>query len=840
MGENTEIKKEYDFFISFADDAKGWVHGVLVEKLVRAGKKIVLDNEITGNTWLDDIQHNIQTSDKVLVVVTPQYCTSQRNHLLQLMAFTKGVENREWPVIPILLKSVELELFLRFINGVNLTQYQSEDQLDILLDIPPLSLTEEEELRFPPYPGMVAFKEEDASQFFGREDEIDRSIRKLNYEHALVLIGASGCGKSSLARAGIIPKLKSTQGFLVKIFRPIDKELDIWLEELTNELKGDTNTIKSFLFLEEPKAEDFLLFIDQFEELFIQNKARGSEYILSEKAKKLLNVLDQLKIKIPDFNLLITLRADYFPQLALCQTYIDFDQYLQRVNALDREGLIAAISKPALKKRVFIDERLVERLVNDAGDDPGILPFVQETMRDLWRKRTERYIDLETYESLGEGTNSGLKASIAAKADAAYKQLTEKDQEYYLEKGKIAKRIFIRLIQFGDGKPDTRRQQSVAALRSDQDIVGVFDEVLWHLSSEEYRLLTINRRENDEDSKIDIVHEALIKAWPLLQEWIFSLKELEQSYRYLSYQSERWKKDFESKTGLLDTLQLKMLKPKWELVKQYGVSQQVNDFWSESIRHNHYLFYKQNFKYLLLVFIILLLSYSSWYLYKIYVKQAVIRELEQAKIESGDLLVKLDVETGEQVKKIRMNSFFMDKYEVNNKSVCQCVKVFTCKLGSINEICNKDKELFPAVNIGLADSQVFCKWLGRRLPLEIEWEMAAKDIDLEGLIANERIMEPISVKDLRLDKTREGVYGLYGNISEWTLSEYDKNEFFSKNIWSESNQIEGVVLKGGSFDFIEVKPYYFRIDRDSKQGYQDVGFRCVSNKNSGDVLSKIN
>lgn len=557
--DNTAETTQYDFFISFAEDAKEWVYGVLVPKLGRTGKTFVLMGEITGNAWVDDLQANIEASEKILVVVTPQYCTSQRNHLLQLMAFTKGAEHREWPVVPLLLKSVDLELFLRFINGVNLTQYQSEEQLDALFAVPPRSQEEQQQLDGSPYPGMKTFEEEDASRFFGREEAIDRYVQALRNEHILVLTGASGCGKSSLARAGIIPRLKAKHQFLVKTVRPIDKDLDSWLEQAESALKHGDDSTKQFFSLKQPD-QNFLLFIDQFEELFSTESDEPSNFILSIRAKQLLGLLVKLKKQVPNFYLLITLRAEFYPQLALCQAYLDFDNYLQRINALSREGLTNAITKPALKKYVYIDERLVERLVSEAGDDPGILPFVQETLRDLWEKRYENYIGLEAYESLGGSTGSGLKASIAAKADAAYKALISIDKEHCLEKESITKRIFLRLIQFGEGKPDTRRQQSISDLRSDQDTQGVFEETLKHLSSEKYRLLTVSRGDDDEDSKVDIVHEALIKAWPKLQEWMNNYKELEEKRRVFYFKLKEWQRFGQTEAGLLDKYEVKEIK----------------------------------------------------------------------------------------------------------------------------------------------------------------------------------------------------------------------------------------------------------------------------------------
>jgi hypothetical protein len=139
------------------------------------------------------------------------------------------------------------------------------------------------------------------------------------------------------------------------------------------------------------------------------------------------------------------LRDDYYSQLAWCQPWFKFDDYLKRLGALDRQGLIEAIRKPAEKNpnindRVWFDDLLIERLVTDAGHDPGILPFVQETLRKLWDLMPERYISLAEYEALGNTETSGLKYAITLKAESAFNQL---DSDAHKA---IAQRIFLRLI----------------------------------------------------------------------------------------------------------------------------------------------------------------------------------------------------------------------------------------------------------------------------------------------------------------------------------------------------------------------------------------------------------
>lgn len=161
-----------------------------------------------------------------------------------------------------------------------------------------------------------------------------------------------------------------------------------------------------------------------------------------------------------------------------------------------------------------------------------------------------------------------------------------------------------------------------------------------------------------------------------------------------------------------------------------------------------------------------------------------------------------------------------------------------CKSGNVTHICNSEYKDHPVTNINLSDAEIFCNWLDRRLPLEMEWEMAAYSID-PVILLKEINKKFVEVESESLEKTENNIYGLYSNVSEWTLSEYSSNEFYSKKFWSKKNPIQSVTIKGSSIDFSELKEYYFRVDRDSSLSYSDVGFRCASSLMPEEVISKI-
>ena len=545
----------YHYFISYSADGRAWVHGVLLPKLRRVGKRYCLEEDFAiGEPWLEAMQAAVQQSQKVLVVLTPEYLLSKEKKFIQMMSMTKGAEEASWPLIPILLKPVGRELLLRSLTVLDLTQARTqEQQLSKLLNEQGLATVA---LPKPdvPYPGMRAFTLQDAGRFFGREPEIRHYVDFLYETHCLVIMGASGCGKSSLVYAGLVPALQSSQlfgqgGWHLSQWRLNAMELQRWQTNYADLALTQPSQFVQQHLAQTAGAQRLLLILDQFEEFF-SIEANNS---LSDKTQHFLQQLNNL-VKQPNCYIVVTLRDDYYSQLAWCQPWFKFDDYLKRLGALNRQGLIEAIRKPAEKNpnisdRVWFDDLLIERLVTDAGHDPGILPFVQETLRKLWDLMPERYISLAEYEALGNTETSGLKYAITLKAESAFNQL---DSETHKA---IAQRVFLRLIQFGEGKPDTRRQQALSQLITAQDDPNIFQATIDSLSSEEYRLLTLSA-DKQQTPQVDIVHEALIKAWDRLQQWIKTYQANEQVRRAFLVKVTRWQTAGKGLARLLDRTEL--------------------------------------------------------------------------------------------------------------------------------------------------------------------------------------------------------------------------------------------------------------------------------------------
>src|SRR5262249_39848062 len=194
-----------------------------------------------------------------------------------------------------------------------------------------------------------------------------------------------------------------------------------------------------------------------------------------------------------------------------------------------------------------------------AAGSPGVLPLIQETLVLLWEKLERRVLPLRSYESLiltrsaysdssGVGRRqTGLEVAIARHADSVIAPFVDTPQ------GEVVRRIFRRLVQLGEGRPNTRRQQSVEQLRAGHDAVE-FEQLLKHLTDN--RLVTQSGDERTGRRKADIAHEALIVGWPRLDRWITEHRAAEEVRRELEAKAFAWIAKGRTDAGLLDRIDL--------------------------------------------------------------------------------------------------------------------------------------------------------------------------------------------------------------------------------------------------------------------------------------------
>ncbi|MGJ5895421.1 nSTAND1 domain-containing NTPase [Streptomyces niveiscabiei] len=332
-----------------------------------------------------------------------------------------------------------------------------------------------------PYRGLTRYETGDQHLFFGRDRAVGE-LRRLVCEHRLaVLFGASGSGKSSLLRAGLIPHLRdeaATHGrpAVLRVLTPGPRPATTYAHLLT---PAD----------DEP---DSWVVVDQFEEVFTlcRDPAERTRFI-----DLLLTARD------PDSRLrvLLSVRADFY---ARCGEHRRLADELcgagLMLGPLTADELREVIVRPAQQVGLLVERELTARLVEEVSGRPEALPMLSHALLETWRRCRGRALTLAAYEAAG-----GVRGAVAATAEELYRQLTP-------AQARIARHLLLRMVEPGLGTPDTRRPLSCAELaeHTNPDLPLVLDRLT------RARLLTA-----DQDG-VQLAHEALITRWPRLSGWV--------------------------------------------------------------------------------------------------------------------------------------------------------------------------------------------------------------------------------------------------------------------------------------------------------------------------------
>ncbi|MEH2163626.1 MAG: TIR domain-containing protein [Nostoc sp.] len=545
--------QKWDLFISYADADHAWVEGYLLDALSEAGVNYYTEAAfVLGAIRLQEFERAIRQSNRTLLVISSAYLANSFNLFSDVLAQSYGLDNSTWPVIPLILQPVvELPARLKMLVKLNATNSEEQEEAihRLCADIKQSQPTPASKPPCP-YPGMMSFSEQMSDRFFGRDQDVDELKARLRLNPFIAVIGPSGSGKSSLVLAGLIPHLRHSTLFgagewLIHIIRPGETPLANLKNKLGSDLINPSQVVTQALQTQ-PNAQRLLLVIDQFEEVFTIAETEAVPF-----AETLLRL-----INVPNSYLILTVRADFYPELMNSPLWQKIKSHRLEVLPLEPNNLRQAILRPAEDVDVFIEPALIERLITDAAREPGVLPLIQETLVLLWERVERRFLPLRAYEALvlprkayggiAENPRTGLQIAISRRADAAIANLNEEQQV-------IARRIFLRLVQFGEGRADTRRQQSVNELRAASDEPRLFDQTLSHLADR--RLLTLSGLE-DTSIKVDIAHEALIIGWPSLQKWLVERREAEQTRRRLESKTQEWLRLGAGNSGLLDEVEL--------------------------------------------------------------------------------------------------------------------------------------------------------------------------------------------------------------------------------------------------------------------------------------------
>jgi hypothetical protein len=420
-----------------------------------------------------------------------------------------------------------------------------------------------------PYPGLAAFRAEDARWFFGRErvttELMGRLAACLDQARPLVLVGASGSGKSSLLQAGLLPAL-SAGALLVPgsrtwpqlVFTPTADPVDEFAAQVARLGGVEPHVVRAELVADpdgfativrralaawaggsEISGARVVLVVDQFEETFLRCTEDQDRQVFIRALCAAAGAGDGAPDGEPPALVVLGMRADLYDR---CTAYPELLPALQDgqvvLGPMRPAELRAAIERPAQAGGLTLEPRLVETLLHELGTgngsagtgasgtapyDQGALPLLSHALQGTWEHRQDRTLTVAGYQATG-----GIRGAVATTAEATFQGFDPAEQQ-------AARRLLLRMVQIGDGVADTRLRTDRNTLidhSPDPAAASTVFDAFAHA-----RLITA-----DEDAA-EITHEALLRAWPRLRGWIDADRAGLYVHQQLTDAAQRWDRE---------------------------------------------------------------------------------------------------------------------------------------------------------------------------------------------------------------------------------------------------------------------------------------------------------
>jgi formylglycine-generating enzyme required for sulfatase activity/energy-coupling factor transporter ATP-binding protein EcfA2 len=597
-----------------------------------------------------------------------------------------------------------------------------------------------------PYRGLLYFREEDAPFFFGRQAAIAQLASAVEQHNLVAVVGASGSGKSSVVRAGLVPELRKARDRVYEIAtivptdRPVHSLAAVLMPFLEPDMSEtdrliEINKLAEALFsrriklrevvdrvlAKQPGTDRLLLIADQWEELFTLCNDEATRRCFID------NILEATAVT--NLSAVFTLRGDFFGR-----AITDYRPLSDRVQGaqvnlgpMKREELRLAIEEPAKKVGLTFEVGLIDLILEQVGDEPGHLPLVEFVLRRLWEDRQGGQLHHAAYKAMGE-----LQGAIAQKAESLFAKLSDIDQ-------RKVQQIFLRLIRPGEGEADTRRRATLGE-------VGVEDHRLAKQLADE-RLLVTSQMVGSREQTIEVSHEALIRHWDRLKGWV------DADRRFLAWQQrlrtvvEQYEEHHQNADVLLRGFSLTEAL-EWLKSKPDSFSARERQFVTASKAHvMRRRWLTVAIGGLLLVVVGgplawlerqgVTLRYAGSIvvarLHLVSVAEPDMVTISGGSYQQGDILGlgshEQGSDVGQPVRQVTIKPFFIGKYEVTFQEYDRYVELTG---GRAPDDAQWGRAEHPVFNVSWDEAVAYAKWLSEatgkryRLPTESEWEYAAR------------------------------------------------------------------------------------------------------------------
>ena len=549
---------KYQAFLSHNSADKPAVEA-LARRLEQDGITTFLDkwHLIPGDPWQTALEQALNDSESCVVFIGPSGLGPWQNEEMRA-AISQRVSDpaHAFRVVPVVLPGAQREQRSKlpaFLSAGTWVEF-SRDSLDDedalhrlkcgIRRIPPGPAPGEAIYEGQcPYRGLRVFDVDDARFFFGRDAEVDWLLERLmvgfgnvtNESRFLGVVGASGSGKSSLVRAGLIPALQTgrsrsgkgipgSTAWQVVILRPGSEPLKaladaLWGNPAARSAVSDPLAFSDQLLTDQrrlhatigttlhgsPEDHRFVIVVDQFEEIFTQFEARFAEIgdddgkrqrLEAERQAFIANLLYAAAVRGGRALVIITMRADFYGKCSrytnLCHALSDRQDLIP---PFQEDGLRAAIEQPAHLCGLEPEAGLVEMLLQDMRKQPaGALPLLQQTLFLLWQQRGGRRLTVRAYRDMGR-----IEGALEAHANHIFERELRND-----EQREICRRVMLTLTTPGEGTEDTRRRVTRSQLGESEAVEGVLQQLA------NGRLITLGEGDLPQ---VEIAHEALIRGW---------------------------------------------------------------------------------------------------------------------------------------------------------------------------------------------------------------------------------------------------------------------------------------------------------------------------------------
>ncbi|MFI6024988.1 nSTAND1 domain-containing NTPase [Amycolatopsis magusensis] len=376
-----------------------------------------------------------------------------------------------------------------------------------------------------PYVGLSAFQENDADLFFGRVGLLKKLSQRLRGNRLVAVVGASGAGKTSLLRAGLLPELRAEEPVVltmtpgqhpieecaIQFATPLGSSPATLAGDLAESSRGLHRLVRQAL-TSRPDLLELVLIVDQFEEVFTlcgdqRERSRFIDLLVTAATA------ENSRVRI-----VLGIRADFYGH---CSRYPDLVEVLQDhqvvVGPMSGQDLRDAITKPATRVDCSVESALLATLCTHADGEVGVLPLLSHALLETWRRRRGNSLSLAGFQAAG-----GIDGALRQTAEAVYHSFEPRQRQ-------VAADLFLRLTALGEGTADTKRRITRAELDSeDADLALVLERLAGA------RLLTLDR------DTVEIAHEALIRSWPRLREWLTENREALHLHRRLTEAAADW------------------------------------------------------------------------------------------------------------------------------------------------------------------------------------------------------------------------------------------------------------------------------------------------------------